>query len=68
VVGNTAQENAVHFNQGGGKKFREQRFGDASEITYNLDLGDFDGNGSTDIVVANSDGRNSIYLNLPKRR
>ncbi len=40
LVGNTAQPNAVFFNQGDGKTFREVLFGDPSQRTYNLAVGD----------------------------
>ena len=68
IVGNTAQPNAVFFNQGAGKNFREVRFGDPSRRTYNLAVGDLNQDGYTDIAVANSDGLNQIYLNRPLER
>jgi hypothetical protein len=55
----------VYFNLDKGKSFKEVRFGDTSEITYNLDVGDLNKDGYTDIAVANSGGKNFIYLNLP---
>ncbi len=63
IVGNVAQENAVFFNQGDGKGYREVRFGDESHATYGLDTGDLNGDGFEDIVVANSGSQNLVFLN-----
>ena len=68
IVANTGQQNAVFFNQGDGKSYQEVRFGEASEITYNLAVGDLNQNGFADIAVANSGSRNLVYLNLPVKK
>ena len=65
VVGNAGQRNAVYLNLGDGISFIEQLFGSASEATYDLAVGDLDGDGYLDIAVANSDGQNPIHLNRP---
>jgi hypothetical protein len=68
IAGNVAQQNAVFFNQGDGKSYREVHFGDKSYATYGLDTGDLNGDGFKDIAVANSGSRNHIYLNRPLRK
>ncbi len=68
IVGNVAQENAVFFNQGDGRIYREARFGDESHATYGLDTGDLNGDGFEDIAVANSGSRNLVFLNRALRK
>lgn len=69
IVGNAGQENEVWFVSGGKEpdqiRFAEVRFGDASEETYGLDVGDLNDDGFKDIVVANSGSVNLIFLNRP---
>ena len=68
VVGNVAQPNAVFFNHDDGRRFREVRFADPSQATYNLALGDLNQDGYIDIAVANSDAQNQVFLNRPRKR
>jgi hypothetical protein len=39
-------------------------FDSASDESYSLDYGDLDGNGTVDIVVANSGQPNQVFLNF----
>jgi hypothetical protein len=43
-------------------------YGDPSEITYNLAVGDLNQDGYPDIAVANSNSQNLIYLNLAPKQ
>ena len=39
-------------------------FDTSSSKSYSLDFGDIDGNGTTDIVIANSGEANTVFLNF----
>ena len=67
VVGNVMQNNAAFLNDGTGTAFSEVRFGSEDGASYGLDVGDLDGDGFDDIVVANSGSTNRIFLNRRQR-
>ena len=73
VVGNVNSSNAIYFGKQAADDshsaiaFEEMRFGDADHITYWLAIGDVSGDGLPDIVTANSDGPNMIYVNRSRR-
>ena len=45
----------------------EQRFGEPAFATYGVACGDLNGDGFPEIVTANSDGPNFVYVSLPPR-
>ena len=57
----------IFFNDGEATEFTRQPFGPEGHITYGIALGDLNGDGFADIVTANSDGPNVVYLNRPAR-
>jgi hypothetical protein len=65
VVGNRGHHNYVYFNDGSGEVSGPRPFGTPDGLTYDVAVGDFDGDGRPDIAVANSGGRNAVYLNAP---
>src|SRR5262249_17851121 len=73
VAGNLDQADAGYFNEGRGKSFRVVRFCEAGRrkskagvnngfATYGLAIGDIDGDGYPDIVVARTGGPSAIYF------
>ena len=76
IVGNRAtrrdeQRNAVYVNQGAGKEFDVEfdviPFGDKKHRTYGVSAADFDQDGFLDIVVANSEASNQVFMNTPNQ-
>ena len=66
-MGNVAQQNAIFFNDGSGKKFKELRFGPETHRTYGVAVGDLNGDGYPEIITANSDGPNVVFVNRKAR-
>lgn len=65
VLGNYEEQNLAYFGEGTGD-FDDSGalyFGNGSDATLDLALGDINGDGATDIVVANEVEQNAIYLN-----
>ncbi len=65
VVVNEGESNRVYFNQGEGVFLRSQSVDIGVDIATSraLALGDLDGDGDLDLVIANSDQPNRRYLN-----
>jgi hypothetical protein len=53
---------AVFFDDGTGRGFRVEPFGDAQGSAYGFALGDVDGNGWPDIALARSGAPNVLFL------
>ncbi len=60
-----AQQNYVFLNGGDGFFRTARRLGEELATSYRAALGDFDGDGYPDVVVANSGSANDIYFNVP---
>ena len=43
------------------------QFDKGNDLSYSLDVGDFDNDGDPDIVVGNSKSPNSVFFNLGKK-
>src|SRR5262249_38921834 len=78
VAGNQGEADAVYFNEGRGKGFRVVRFGETQRrdlkegvnqghASYGLAIGDIDGDGHPDIVVARSGGPSMIYFGAKEK-
>jgi hypothetical protein len=57
--------NAVFFNLGGGRVFREVTFGDPMAVTYQLAIADFNADGFPDIATATSGALSRVYFSSP---
>lgn len=66
VVGNNGEQNAVYLNDGVGLfnwTTPAATFGEATENTLSVAIGDMDDDGLPDIVAGNMDEQNAVYLN-----
>ena len=64
VVGTAGSRDTVLLNNGDATEFKEVNFGPPSNYNnYGMDVGDLNGDGRPEIVVASSDKVNQIYLN-----
>lgn len=62
LVGHRGAPSTIHFNQGPGRSFATEDFGDSRGDAYGFAIGDFNGDGVADIGVARSEGRNVVYF------
>ena len=65
VEGNDEQPNLIHLNQGEGH-FSAMALGEEALDSYCVAIGDMDGDGYDDIVIANSGAANQVFLVRPK--
>jgi VCBS repeat protein len=67
VVGNVEAPSVVYFNDGSGRRFHAQSFGDNKGTVYGFALADLDGDGQIDIAAARSDAPNVVYFGSRRR-
>jgi hypothetical protein len=68
VFANVGQANTMYLNQGDGKRYAISQFGLPEARTYGLVVEDFNGDSYPDVLTANSDALNWVYLNRPLNR
>jgi len=61
-VGNVEAPSMVYFNDGSGRSFTPETFGDNKGTVYGFAIGDLDGDGVKDIAAARSDAPNVVYF------
>jgi hypothetical protein len=65
IVGYVDAPGIIYFNDGTGKRYRPQPFGDGKGTIYGMAAGDLDGDGWPDLVVARSDAPCFVLFNRP---
>jgi hypothetical protein len=62
IVGFQNARSVIYFNDGSGKSFTSQSFGDGKGSVYGFAVGDIDKDGRLDIAAARSGAPNVIYM------
>ena len=65
VVGNVEAPSVVYFNDGSGRRFNPDTFGDNKGTVYGFAIADLDRDGFLDIAVAKSDAPSVVHFGDP---